>query len=83
MNNLQFFDNFIGNFAIFWKFFSKFSRKFMKKFRKFWKYAFVGVQGTEPPEASEIIKNLVEKSMETCKLLKILMTNDSICYLKS
>ena len=26
--------------------------------------------GTKPPEASEIIKNVVKKPMETCKLLK-------------
>ena len=39
----------------------------------FWKYGFVGGSGGGgAPEASEnILKKLVEKSMETCKLLKI------------
>ena len=53
------------------KILSKFSRKFREKFRKLWKYAFIGVRGgAEPPEASEIIKNLVEKAMAICKPLK-------------
>ena len=62
--------------------FSKFTRKFREKFRKFWKYAFVGGSGAKPPEASDIFKNLVEKSMETCKL-KVFMNYESIFYLKS
>ena len=69
-------------FAIFWKNF-KILSKFLRKFRKFWKYAFVGGSGAEPPGPSEIIKNLVEKSMETCKRLKIFMNYESIFYLKS
>ena len=72
--------------AIFWRFFkilSKFSRKFREKFRKFGKYAFVGGSGAEPPEASEIIKNLVEKSMETCKLLKTFMNSERIFLLET
>ena len=48
---------------------SKFSRKFEETFRYFQKFGFLGVRGGAP-EASEIIKNLVEKSMEPCKLLK-------------
>ena len=55
----------------------------MEKFRKFWKYAFVGVRAASPLEAIEIIKSLVEKSMETGKILKIFMNYDSIFYLKS
>ena len=62
-------------FEFFFNILSKFSRKFMGEFRKFWKYAFVG--GSEPdpppPESSEIIKKLVAKSIETCKILKIFM----------
>ena len=34
--------------------------------------------GAEPPEASDIIKNLVEKSMETCKLVTIFMSCERI-----
>ena len=45
--------------------FIKFSQKFGQKIRKFSKYAFVGGSGVESPEASEFIKNLLEKSMET------------------
>ena len=30
-----------------------------------------GVHGEEPPEASEVIKNLVEKSMENCNFWKL------------
>ena len=45
----------------------------MEKFRKFRKYGFVGGSGAEPPEASENIKKLVEKSVETGKILKIFM----------
>ena len=37
-----------------------------------------GVRGAKPSEASGIIKNLVEKSMETCKILKIFMNYESI-----
>ena len=60
--------------------------KIMEKHRKFWKYAFLGgSNGRIPPspEASEIIKNLFEKSMETCKPLKIFINYESIFYLKS
>ncbi|KAF0138812.1 MAG: hypothetical protein FD143_3602 [Ignavibacteria bacterium] len=32
-----------------------------------------GVRGAEPPEASENIKKLVQKSMETSKISKIFM----------
>ena len=44
----------------------------MEKFRKFWKYGFVGGSGAEPHEASENLKT-AEKSIETCKILKIFM----------
>ena len=63
------------------KFLSKFSRKFREKFRKFWKYACRGGSGAEPSEASEIIKNIVEKSMETCILLKIFINYESMYFL--
>ena len=33
----------------------------------------MGVRRAEPPEASENIKKLVEKSLETCKIFKIFM----------
>ena len=52
----------------FFKMLSKFSRKFREIFRKFCKYAFVGVRGAEPLESNDIIKNVVEKSMETCPI---------------
>ena len=45
----------------------------MENLRKFWKYGFVGGSGAEPPEASENIKKLVEKSMENGKILKPFM----------
>ena len=67
---LFFFENFTGNFAIFFKFFktfSRFSRKFMETFRKFWKYAFIGAN------QEKLFKKLVEKSIETCKILKVFM----------
>ena len=63
---LRFYEKFL-------KFLSKFSRKFREKFRKFWKYAFVRGSGAEPPEASENIKKVLEKSMENCKILKLFM----------
>ena len=50
---MRFFENVL-------KIVAKFSLKFREKFRKFWKYAFVGDSG-DAPEASEIIKILVEK----------------------
>ena len=34
---------------------------------------FYGVLGAEPPEASENVKKLVEKSMENGKILKLFM----------
>ena len=55
-------------FKIFLKILSKFSRKFREKFRKFWKYAFVGGSGAEPPEANEIIKKLVENQWKLANL---------------
>ena len=39
-----------------------------------------GVRGAEPPEASEIIKILVEKAMVTCNLLKIFMSYESMYF---
>ena len=50
---------------------------------KFGNMHLYGGSGVWAPEASEIIKNLVEKSMETCKILKIFMNYESIFYLKS
>ena len=47
--------------------------KIYGKNRKFWKYGFVWGSGAEPPEASENIKRVVEKSMENCKILKLFM----------
>lgn len=38
---------------------------------------------TPSPEARELIKSLVEKSMETCKPFQILMNYYSIFYLKA
>ena len=55
------------------KILSKFQRKFREKFRKFWKCGFLCGSGAEPPEASENIKKLVEKSMENGKILKVIM----------
>ena len=45
----------------------------MEKFRKFWKYGFVGGSGGGAPRSKQIFKELVEKSMETFKTLKIFM----------
>ena len=42
--------------------------KIIEKFRKIWKYELYGVWREEAPEASEIIKILVEKSTENCKV---------------
>ena len=48
---------------------SKFTRKFREKFRK---YAFIGGWGgAEPPKLAKLFKKLVEKSMETYKILKV------------
>ena len=57
---------------------TKLSQKFREKFRIFWRYAFVvGSGGGAPlPEPSEIIKNLVEKSMEIFKCLKIFTNSE-------
>ena len=43
------------------KILSKLLRNFREKFREFWKYAFVRGSWGGFPEASEIIKKLVEK----------------------
>ena len=43
---------------------SKFTRKFNEKYIKFWKSAFWGFGG-RAPEAFQIIKNVVDISMET------------------
>ena len=43
----------------------------MEKSRKLRSYEFLGDWGRESPEASENIKKLVEKSMETSKILKV------------
>ena len=68
---LRFFENFIK----FYRDFLKFYRHFRENLENFGNMHSYEVWGTEtpPPEASEIIKNLVEKSMETCKILKIFM----------
>ena len=67
MNNLQVFETVKGNLVIFWKFF-KFYRNFHENFGKnlenFGNMHLSGVCG-------EIIRNIVEKSMKTCKLLEI------------
>ena len=47
-------------------------RKFSEKFKNIWKYTFVGGSRGGAPDANEISKTLVEKSMENCKILKIL-----------
>ena len=65
------FDNFNENFAVSSKFFKKFLDFFEKQiWAKIYKYAFVWIRGRSP-EASEITKNLVQKSMETSYFLKI------------
>ena len=42
-----------------------------------------GVPEAEPAEGSQNFKKLVEKSMETCKILKIFMNYDSIFIKKA
>ena len=49
----------------------------MEKLRKLRKYAFVGGYGVDP-EASNIFKNVVEKSMETRTHFKIFMNYERI-----
>ena len=59
MKNLQFFENFKRNFAIFLKFFkilSEFTRKFKGKLRKFWENAIVGGSSAEPPGLAKLLK---------------------------
>ena len=63
------------------RFFEKFyeiQAKISGKFRKVWKYAFAWGSGAEASEVSEIIKNLIKKSMEACKLVKIFMNYERI-----
>ena len=60
MKILRFFQNFL-------KHFSDFARK---KLDTIYNYAFIWVRGRSP-EASEITKNLVQKSMETSYFSKI------------
>ena len=52
-------------FIIFWKFYRTFRENSGKNLGKFGNIHLEGV-GAEPPEASEFIKILVDKSMETC-----------------
>ena len=56
MKNLQFFENFKGNFAFF-QILSNFWRKFGQKFIKIQKYAFVGGSGAEPPNLENFKKS--------------------------
>ena len=65
------------NFEIFEIFYilTKFSRQLREKF---WIYAFVGGSEGGASETSENIKKWVEKSMETCKILKIFINFDRI-----
>ena len=46
-------------------------RKCRENLSKFWKYAFVGGSGGGALEASDFIKNLVEKSMESSNFWKV------------
>ena len=46
----------------------------MGKLRNIWKYAFVwGTVAEAPGKQAKLFKRLVEKSMETCKILKSFM----------
>ena len=47
------------------RFFEKFYRNFRENLGNMDLY---GVRGAKPPEASENIKKVVEKSLETCKI---------------
>ena len=76
--NLQFL-KILKEIVLFFKFYRNFLENLGKILRKFWKYAFVGGSS----EASEIIENLVEKTMETSKHLKIFMNYESIFILKA
>ena len=66
MKNLEYFENFKGNFAIFWKFCRNVRENLGKNLENFWNMDLYGVP-------SENIKKLVEKSIETGKILKIFM----------
>ena len=71
MKNLQFLKILKEVLRFFVKFYRNSRENLGKYSENFGNMHLYGVLGAEPPEASEIIKNLVEKSMETCKLLKI------------
>ena len=77
MKNLQFFQNFQENVAIFsnffWNFLKVLAKIWRKKFRKFRNMHLAGVRGAEPPDASEFLEMWVEKSMETGDFWIVLM----------
>ena len=58
-------------FTIFGKFYRKLIENLGKNLENFGNTDLEGIHGRiPPPEASETFKKLVEKSMETCKILK-------------
>ena len=64
---------FLWFFEGFFKILSGFSRRLMWKFRKFWKYRFVAGFPLNSNRSMRKYEKLVEKYMETCNALKILM----------
>ena len=66
-------------FERFFKILSKFMQKFMENLGNLGNMHLYGVRGwAKPTEVSEIIQNFVEKSVETCKHLKIFMNYERI-----
>ena len=62
------------NLRYFEKYYRNFREKLGKNLENFWNMGgFLEGSGAEPPDASENFKKLVEKSLETCKILKIFM----------
>ena len=68
-------------FEIFLQFYRNF-RENLGKIQKILEICICKGFGGQTPEAREIIKKLVEKSMETCKCLKIFMNYEYFFYLK-
>ena len=73
MKNVYFFEKFKGILRFFENFIEMFEKNLGKNLENFGNMGLQGVRGAEPPEASENIKKLVEKSMENGKILKLFM----------
>ena len=63
----------LRKFCDFWKFYLNFRKNLGSNLEPFLNMELAGVRGAEPPDASENIKKLFQKSMETSKISKIFM----------